>query len=451
MTISRMSEFAEEQRSPTLTRAMRRTALRGFYENAALWGLGNGLVSSSLIAYLAGNYGAKGFAVSLILAAPRLIGVLRLATPVLMEWVGNRRRFTVQTFLASAIILLALPMISAPGVLPTPTTSLAALVICWTCYHLCEFLGVIAIWAWIGDAVPRRVRGRFVGNRSAIMNTCQVVGMIAGAVGTSLWQQHSIATNQPENSWLAYVACVSCGALLFALATLPLLRVPNVASAQSPNRSRWQEILLPFRDRAFLRYLAYGGWFSLANGLPATAQFLFQMRALNISYAERLALDGTSQGMQSAVMPWIGRVIDRRGNVPVLVVSQLLVACGMLFLVVATPDYRWWLAGAYALWIAYAGINVAMPNLVLTLAQRESYATYAAAWFAWTQLVYALSTLAGGLLFDWASVNWQGSATFGGVEHFVAIFMIGFVLRLIAVGLAARVPEQNDHRSYTTN
>ena len=209
---------------------------------------------------------------------------------------------------------------------------------------------------------------------------------------------------------------------------------------------------MPFRDRAFLRYLAYGGWFSLANGLPGTAQFIFQMRVLNISYAERLTLDGTSQGLQSAVMPWVGRVIDRRGNVPVLVVSQLLVACGMLFLLIATPEYRWWVAGAYAMWIAYAGINVAMPNLVLTLSQRESYAAYTAAWFAWTQLVYALSTLAGGLLFDWGSANWQNwSSSFGGVDQFVAIFVLGFVLRLMAVGLAARVPEPKDHRHVPTN
>jgi MFS family permease len=441
-----MSQLADESHSPIFTRKMRRAALKGFYGNGALWGLGNGLVSSSLVVYLAGNYGAKGLAVSLILATPRLVGVLRLATPFLMDWVGNRRRFAVQTFLASAAILLVLPVVSAPSVLPTPAASLAALVICWTCYHLCEFLGVIALWSWIGDAVPRRVRGRFIGKRAALMNTFQVAGMIAGAVSTSFWQQHTVATNQPANGWLGYAACVSCGAMLFALATLPLLSVPNVGSSQSPNGTSWQEILLPFRDRAFLRYLAYGGWFSFANGLPGTAQFLFQMRVLNISYAERLALDGTSQGLQSAVMPWIGRVIDRRGNVPVLVVSQLLVACGMLFLLIATPEYRWWVAGAYVLWIAYAGINVAMPNLVLTLAQRESYAAYAAAWFAWTQLVYALSTLAGGLLFDWGSANWKNwSSSFGGVDHFVAIFVLGFVLRLMASGLAARVPEPKDY------
>jgi MFS family permease len=150
-------------------------------------------------------------------------------------------------------------------------------------------------------------------------------------------------------------------------------------------------------------------------------------------------------------MPWIGRVIDRRGNVPVLVVSQLLVAGGLLFFVIATPEYRWWIAGAYAMWIAYAGINVAMPNLVLNLTKREIYASYVAVWFAWTQLVYALSTVAGGLLFDWASQQAAYSSIFGEIDHFAAIFLLGFVLRLIAAGLAARVSEPRNRVSLDHN
>lgn len=43
----------------------------------------------------------------------------------------------------------------------------------------------------------------------------------------------------------------------------------------------------------------------------------------------------------------------------------------------------------------FAGINVAMPNLVLNPTKRELYASYVAFWFAWTQLVYALSTVGG--------------------------------------------------------
>jgi MFS family permease len=420
----------------------RRRAVRAFYWNAALWGIGNGLVGTSLVVYLAGYYGAKGFAISLILAAPRLVGILRLATPALMAWIGNRRRFTVLAYLASAAMLLVLPLVSAPDLLPSRTASLAAVVLLWTAYHLCEFLGTIALWSWIGDLVPRRIRGRFVGNRSSFMNAAQVVGMILGAVGTSLWQQHATRTNQPEMGWLGYAVCVSCGAVLFALATLPLLRIPNVVSDATARPTDWQEIWLPFRDRAFFRYLVYGGWFSLANGLTGTAQFMFQMRILDISYAARLAMDGVSQGLQSAVMPWIGRVIDRRGNVPVLVVSQLLVAGGMLFFLAATPEYRWLVGGAYLFWIAYAGINVAMPNLVLTLTQQQSYAAYTAGWFAWTQFMYAVSTLVGGLLFDWMAENWILRTTpLGEIDHFAALFLVGFALRLIGAALAARVPE----------
>jgi MFS family permease len=431
-----------ESRQHQIEGSQRRRAIVRLYGNAFFWGLGNGLVSTSLVSYLAGTYGAQGFWIGLIIAAPRLVGVLRIATPALMRLVGNRRRFAVIAYLASAAFLVILPFASAPEVLPSRQLSLAVLVVLWTAYHCCEFLGTIAIWSWIGDLVPRTIRGRFVGKRGAWINAGQVLGMIAGAAFTLGWQFYLDVTSQPANPWLGYVGCVICGAFMFAIAALMLARIPNVSPSTPPEVSGWREIWLPFRDRAFLRYLAYGGWFSLANGITGSAQMIFQMSVLNISYATRLAMDGTSQGVQSTVMPWIGREIDRRGNVPVLVISQLLVAAGLLFFLVATPDAWWLVAGAYLLWVAYAGINVAMPNLVLSLTQQESYAAYASAWFAWTQLVYAISSLIGGMLLDWLSTHWGETSRFlGNPGYFAAIFMLGFVLRLVAALFAARVPE----------
>jgi MFS family permease len=422
--------------------SQRRRAIVRLYWNAFFWGLGNGLVSTSLVSYLAGSYGARGLEIGLIIAAPRLVGVLRIATPALMRLVGNRRRFAVFAYFTSAAFLIALPFASSPEMLPSRQLSLVSLVVLWTAYHFCEFLGTIALWSWIGELVPRSIRGRFVGKRGAWMNAGQVLGMIAGAAFTFGWQFYLDTTNQSANQWPGYVGCVMCGAFMFALAALMLTRVPNVSPSASPEVTGWREIWLPFRDRAFLRYLVYGGWFSLANGLTGSAQMMFQMNVLNISYATRLAMDGTSQGVQSTMMPWIGREIDRRGNVPVLAISQLLVAVGLLFFVVATPQTWWLVAGAYLLWVAYAGINVAMPNLVLSLTQQESYAAYAAAWFAWTQLVYAISSLAGGMLLDWLSTRWGETSRFlGNPGYFSVIFLLGFGLRLIAALFAARVPE----------
>jgi MFS family permease len=430
---SRQHQFEGSQLRPAIVR---------LYWNAFFWGLGNGLVSTSLVSYLAGSYGARGLEIGLIIAAPRLVGVLRIATPALMRLVGNRRRFAVLAYFTSAALLIAFPFVTAPEMLPSRQLSLTSLVVLWTAYHFCEFLGTIALWSWIGDLVPRSIRGRFVGKRGAWMNAGQVLGMIGGAAFTLGWQFYLDTTNQSANPWPSYVGCVICGAFMFALAALMLARVPNVSPSASPKVTGWREIWLPFRDRAFLRYLAYGGWFSLANGITGSAQMMFQMSVLNISYATRLAMDGTSQGIQSTMMPWIGREIDRRGNVPVLVISQLLVAAGLLFFVVATPQTWWLVAGAYLLWVAYAGINVAMPNLVLSLTQQESYAAYAAAWFAWTQLVYAISSLIGGMLLDWLGTHWGETSRFlGNPGYFAVIFLLGFVLRLVAALFAARVPE----------
>jgi len=119
----------------TGSQSRRRQAIQAFYLNGACWGLGNGLVSSSLIIYLAGTFGAAGIAVSLILATPRLVGVLRLGTPILIDAMGHRQVFCVRMFLAASIVLLLLPICSAPGLLPSPRLSLTVLVTMWTLYH----------------------------------------------------------------------------------------------------------------------------------------------------------------------------------------------------------------------------------------------------------------------------------------------------------------------------
>jgi hypothetical protein len=46
-------------------------------------------------------------------------------------------------------------------------------------------------------------------------------------------------------------------------------------------------------------------------------------------------------------------------------VCLLLVATGPLFYLAATPEDWWWIVGAWVVWIAYAGLNVCLPNLLL--------------------------------------------------------------------------------------
>src|SRR5262245_12088692 len=92
-----------------LTPLARRHSIVAAFANAALWGVGSGLASTTLVVYLARERGAGGLAISWILAAPSLVGLLRLATPGWLARVASRRRFCVGLFLSSAGVLALLP------------------------------------------------------------------------------------------------------------------------------------------------------------------------------------------------------------------------------------------------------------------------------------------------------------------------------------------------------
>src|SRR5690242_2305804 len=90
-------------------RVSRGTALRHALAlacaNAAVWAIGNGLVSSTLIVYLALGVGARNFQTSIIYAAPFLAGQLRLAVPAILARFGRRKAICIGSFVTSACVL----------------------------------------------------------------------------------------------------------------------------------------------------------------------------------------------------------------------------------------------------------------------------------------------------------------------------------------------------------
>ena len=349
------------------------------------------------------------------------------------------------------LLVLALPFgLGCPPPQPPPpqaAQSIAALTVCWALYHLFKHFAVVALWSWIGDLVPRQVRGRFVGRRLSWMNGGKVLGIILSAAFATYWRNRIEVTEDPEGLWIGFAILASAGAVAMLLAIWPLAKMidppsPSGIGSRSP-RTRLRELLIPFTDASFRRLLYYGLWFSFANGMADTAVRVYIISILQIKYAEKRILDSSSRGLQTLVLPWVGKQVDRHGNVPVLVISQGIVAAALLFFLIATPEAKWWIVGAYVCWVAYAGTNVAMPNLMLRLSVPEFSTAYSAAWFASTQLAYALSALVGGALFDLMSDHWEPIylGTWR-IDHFAAILFAGFLLRSLGMLWAARIREE---------
>lgn len=441
-----------------LTNHQRRRAMRLSYWNGGFWAIGNGMVSSTLITFLALELGAAGLAVGLILAAPRLIGVLRIFTPNLLAWSGHRQKLCAAMYAASIFVLLTLPVLAAPNLLLTRPWALAALVATWSLYHLLEYCGTVALTSWLGDICLRRVQGQFFGRRERWLTLGRIVGMTAAGLFTYWWANH----HARDARWQGYALAAEAGAVVMLVSLWPLIRMPNVPLRTGQKRNQRQASLAPsslngtepkhrpqkndrrLTDPAFLRLLIFGCAFSLVNGITQSAQGVFPYKVLDLHLFALLALEAVMRLGQGAISPTLGKLIDRFGNRPVMIVSQMIVALGLVFYLPASPEDPWWIVGGWVCWVAYAGINIALSSLTIKLAGQGEASLYLAAWFGITGVIYGISTIVGGVCFDalvhWnitlqLTENWQVT-----IDRYQLLFACGILGRmLVAVSLFALI------------
>jgi Na+/melibiose symporter-like transporter len=377
----------------------------------------------------------------MILAAPRIAGLLRLAVPSLIRWFGDRKRFCLVCYLLSTLVLALLPACIAARSLQTPAVGLAALVAAWCVYHLLEYLGTVALWAWLGDMVPLRVRGRFFGRRERWMVSGQAVGMLVAGLFTMY-----VRDGWPEiPKWLVYVITAEVGVVYMILSLIPLAQLPDprrrVAAASQKAAATLQGLLAPFADQRFRRLIYFGCWFSFFNGVTQSVQYLYPARVLLISLGVMLILKTGMRVGQLAVSPRMGRLADRMGNRPVMLITLPIVASGPLFYFLSTPDHWYLMIGAWIVWIAYAGLNVCLPNLMLKLSPGEERTAYIASFYAISGLCIAASTLLGGVLYDrfldarfdvlgWQLNFYEYSFLFGWITRTMGVFLLWLVVEV---------------------
>lgn len=433
----------------SLTVLKRRHARKLAYWNGGLWAIGNGMTSTTLVIYLALELHMPrvGLGISLIKAAAQFAGLLRLAAPAMIDRLADRKRFCLTTYLASGLVLWGLPLAAAPGWLPSAGASLAALVTLWCLYHLLEYLGTVALWSWLADLAPGRIRGRFLGGRERWMAAGQMAGMLATALGCHLWKHY-----QSESPlWTVYAILAAMGAAFLIVSLLPLAKMPSLgASAAARPPIPLRSILTPFFDPRFVPFLIFGCWCSFFSGLTQAAQEIYPYRVLDISLGSMLVLRTFMRLGQIGISPWMGRLADRFGNRPVLAGSLPIVAGAILFYWLASPAAPWWIAGAWVAWIAWAGVNVTQPNLMLGLSPTSSRAAYVAAFLSVTGLCLAGGTILGGVVFDHFDTfrsEWlSGLGRVASWDRFQFFFLVSWVTRTLALLFLLPVTEPKKPR-----
>ncbi len=184
--------------------------------------------------------------------------------------------------------------------------------------------------------------------------------------------------------------------------------------------------------------------YKLVYGVTQAVQNIYPMRVLGISLFAMLALGTGMRLGQFTISPSLGRLADRIGNRPVMTFCLLLVAQGPLFYFFSTPGQPWWFAGAWIVWIAYAGLNVCLPNLMLKNSPAQANTPFIATYFTVTGLCYAASTILGGAILD--QFRDQTFTWFGHVEldFYQYSFLFGWITRSLGVLVLLLVIEGRD-------
>jgi MFS family permease len=137
-----------------------------------------------------------------------------------------------------------------------------------------------------------------------------------------------------------------------------------------------------------------------------------------------------------AIAPTMGRWCDAFGSRPVMILSQLIVATGPLFLFLATRGQWWWILATYTAWMAYAGLNVGLDNIKLKLAPPDNNLPYLAVYYSLSDIVYGSSILAAGWTFD--RLEDRG---FNILSIYAGTFLLGWLGRTLVAALLVPIRE----------
>ncbi|MCP3099446.1 MFS transporter [Myxococcus sp. K15C18031901] len=297
-------------------------------------------------------------------------------------------------------------------------------------------LGVVGnnAWvAWMGELVPRPIRGRFFGRRTALTT---LAGTIA-SLGAGLLMDRLRPPTGPGLALplLALVACV-----MGVVTTLLMATQHDPAPPGTAPRLELRGALVPLKDPQSRRLLTYQVAWNAAVGVSAPFFALHSLQNLKMTFVIMALHAAGVATVRILTAPLWGRMIDRVGAQPVLMACSLGIGVIPALWLLPSAGTLWpllfdvLLAGA--LW---SGHGLAIFALPLTVAPRKGRPFYLAAFATAGGLAYSAAAALGGAIASALPEQFL----LGGLPwvNLHVLFVLSSVARLAAGMLATRLPE----------
>jgi len=450
-------------------------------------------VNSSPVQVFARTIGFSSLEFGLMAAIPFVATFTQLIAAVIIERTGLRK----YQFIHCATIhrLMWIPIALVALVMPwgeklTIYLILGLLLLSW----LLESLGRPAWLTWMGDLIPRRIRGRYFAYRTRMAQLVMVISIVL----ISLLLDHNWRIISTVAGWLGQVMPAGgeasrtrltmytvCG--LFVVAALfgardiigfrrvrdvlPPQKIPPPIAPQRGFFSYLKYMLYdPLRDRVFRHYVAYAA--TMAFSIAFSGMFFWQHSMNHLGF-NQLAVNVLFMVIpplvDMAAAPVWGRLIDRFGRRPILMVATVGASVSLspwLFVDRDTPCpgfVAWivdlvaggvdpaWPIGAYfygvCAWVvsgaSWSGVNLAQLGVSLSFSDGQGRSRMVAASGVMISMFGALGAYLGGLTAHEFGEGVRVLLSFGPVHwtSYHITFIVSIVVRLMAVVWLVGMPD----------
>jgi Na+/melibiose symporter-like transporter len=313
---------------------------------------------------------------------------------------------------------------------------LLTLAIIWVT-NILEALGRASFLSWVAVLVPQRLRGRYFGFRNSIVNLTNFIGVPLLGLAVSKWPSGSLAGFGAILVLGIVLGIISLGFHFLMTDVNP--KLVNIAASDIDQGASGGIVFSFLKDANFLRFLLYSGLWSFAVNVSAPFFNLYLLGEINLDVSVVTLYNSLGAGANLLMLVFWGKLADRIGNRPLMLIVGILVALTPLLWLEAgtTPIFLWlWFPLLHIVGGAtWAAIDLCSGNLMMSVTPLRNQSIYFAIAAAVPGVTGAMGITVGGFV---ATVT-----NFGGLP---TAFALSAVLRLFALLPLVFVREQRSVR-----
>ncbi len=390
------------------------------------------ITTGSTLTGYAAALGANDLAFGLLTGIPLLASFIQIPAAMLVTRTRKRKKYMLTFGTVSRALWLLIGLV--PVLLPENPIPLRM----WSVIFLIgissaagSFINV-SFAPWLADLVPIHIRGRWLSLRDSIISAASVaVGLL-----TALFLDH-----MEGFTGFALVLCL--GGALGVADMLCFIRVEEVPGVAPAERLRLRAVLARvFRDRPFFRFMLYWTVWSFTSNIGNPYLTRYALGDMGLSFMQMTVFGQIAALVATAlfISTW-GRMIDRCGTRPVLLVTGIATALAPVPYLFSVPGSIWPTFFHNALGaLFWCGTNLCATHAQLFRSPDSHRPVYVAIFACVTSLAGSFpGILAGGALLE--AIAGLGA----GPNRYKIVFVVFILLRLaVAIFLTPLLENETD-------